>query len=81
MKRLQEAQEKVTKITVTFMTINCLLAKMADDNNNIKQFGEQITQIGNMLDSTAGLLGEVAGNIAAAAPDIIQRMAMEGRFE
>lgn len=81
MEHLQKAQKKLNEITLKFIAINSLVVMLMDENNNVKQYGEQLVEIGKLLDSTANALGEAAGLIATGSQGRIAQLLKEGRFE
>lgn len=81
MQQLQKAQEKLNKITVSFVAINCLVGKLTDSDNTISGVTDQLTKIGASLDEVTKDIVEVADLIVASAPHILRKIIQEDRFE
>ena len=81
MEHLQKAQMRLNEIILTFIAINKLVGELMRDDNNVKQYSEQMVEIGHLLDTTVDMFEEAATLIPDAAPERIRQLMEDGRFE
>lgn len=81
MKRLQNAQNKLNEITLTFIAVNSIIANIMDDENTVKKFEGQIVQVGKLLDRVSVLMNASIDDITIGAHEALHEMMKEGRYE
>lgn len=81
MQQLNQAQKSLSEVTLGVMAINAKVSDLLSPSTTVASYTEDMNKIAELMQKVVQSLEQASEQMIEAAPFMISKLSLEGRFE